>query len=84
MLDNSKRYRAYAVPTVTFSDDEPSRIEVVSTRHHPVSHYGQQVFVDKDGEAYGQINLPFFGWELEGVEEISEQEAELWLAKTHA
>lgn len=40
-------------------------IEVESSTEHPASSYGMAVWVDKDGHAYGQCNLPMFGYSVE-------------------
>lgn len=41
------------------------KIEVKSSTEHPASSYGMAVWVDKDGQAYGQCNLPIPGHNIE-------------------
>lgn len=75
MFDNSKRYKATlhnTLPAMFNTDD----VEVFSTRHHPNSSYGQQVWIDKDGNSYGQINMPMIGWDIIKVDEVTEEEAD--------
>ncbi len=44
-------------------------IKVVSTTDHPTSSYGQAVWVDEDGQAYGQCNLPVLGYDAKIIME---------------
>lgn len=68
-IDNSRRYKA-AIRTLDGVD-----IRVYSTADHPSSHYGLQVWCDKEGNAYGQINLRHPFYVVHAVEEITEEEA---------
>lgn len=45
------------------------KIEVKSSTDHPASSYGMAVWVDKDGQAYGQCNLPMLGYDVEIIDE---------------
>jgi len=45
-----------------------TEIEVRATTDHPTSSYGQEVWVDGNGESYGQVSLgPPWGYELAGL-----------------
>ena len=74
-LENNRRYKATLhniLPPPLDGED----VEVVSTCNHSASHYGQQVWVDRDGNCYGQITLPLsLGWDIIKLDEISEAEA---------
>ena len=70
-LDNGKRYRAI----VRGLDGVERR--VYSTANHPSSSYGRQVWVDAEGQDWGQISAPSF-YPFHGVEEVTEEEAERW------
>lgn len=69
-IDNGKRYKA-AVRLLDGAD-----VRVYSTAHHPTCHYGWQVWCDKNGNAYGQINLRHPLYTVHAVEEVSEAEAD--------
>lgn len=71
-IDMAKRYKA-AVRLPDGTD-----IRVYSTRVHPTSHYGQQVWCDRDGNAYGQINLRNPLCTVHAIEEIDEDEAAIF------
>ena len=68
-INQQKRYKA-AVRLLDGSD-----VRVYSTARHPTSHYGLQVWCDKEGNAYGQIDLRHPVYPVHAVEEISEDEA---------
>lgn len=44
-------------------------IEVESTTEHPASSYGMAVWVDKDGQAYGQCDLPILGYDIKMMDD---------------
>ena len=73
-IDNSKRYRATVTP-VAFPGDEPRQIEVCSTTNTPASSYGLQQWCDREGRAYGQIDLCNL-FAISDIREVSEAEAE--------
>ena len=80
LIDNSRRYKATLVSTLPgpFAGDQ---VVVHSTCNTPASSYGRQHWVDDDGNAYGQIDLPLLGWDITSLDEISEEEAEAWEAR---
>jgi len=39
-------------------------IDVHATTEHPDSSYHQPVWVDENGQSYGQIGLPMLGYEI--------------------
>ncbi len=45
------------------------KIEVESSTEHPASSYGMAVWVDKDGRAYGQCNLPMPGYDIKMMDD---------------
>lgn len=47
-------------------------VEVHSTTEHPDSSYGQPVWVDDEGQAYCQVNMPNPFYEIEIIEEDEE------------
>ncbi len=71
-IDMAKRYKA-AVRLLDGSD-----VRVYSTRVHPTSHYGQQVWCDRDGNAYGQINLRSPLYTVHAIREIDDDEAAIF------
>lgn len=77
IIDNSRRYKATLKSTLPgpLGGDE---VVVHSTRNTPASSYGRQHWVDDDGNAYGQIDLPLLGWDIVKLDEITEEEAEAW------
>jgi len=83
IIDNNLRYRATLKSTLPgpFAGDE---VEVVSTADTPASSYGQQHWVDRNGNAYGQITLPLLGWDITKLDAISDEEADAWLNEAEA
>lgn len=71
-VDMAKRYKA-AVRLPDGSD-----VRVYSTREHPSSSHGLQVWCDRNGNAYGQINLRNPLYIVHAVEEIDEAEAAIF------
>lgn len=39
-------------------------IKVESTKNHPDSSYGQEVWVTDDGQSIGIVNFPLVGYEI--------------------
>ena len=71
-VDMAKRYKA-AVRLPDGSD-----VRVYSTREHPSSSYGLQVWCDRAGNAYGQINLRNPLYVVHAIEEVDEDEAAIF------
>jgi len=71
-LDESKRYKA----VVRLLDGRDVR--VYSTTNHADSSYGLQVWVDRDGNGYGQIGYRNPLYLVHAIEEIDEDEAAIF------
>lgn len=41
------------------------KIKVHATTDHPDSSYNQPVWVDKDNNCYGQVDMPILGYKIE-------------------
>lgn len=80
-FDNKKFYRAKLALTQLSETRETAIVEVVSTTNHSTSSYGHKVWVDKDGNSYGEIisENPFFS--VVEAKEISEDDAENFFAE---
>jgi hypothetical protein len=71
-LDESKRYKA----VVRLLDGRDVR--VYSTTNHADSSYGLQVWVDRDGNGYGQIGYRNPLYLVHAIEEIDGDEAAIF------
>ena len=71
-ISQRKRYKA-AIRLPDGTD-----VRVYSTREHPTSHYGLQVWCDRAGTAYGQIDLRHPLYTVHAVEEVDEDEAAIF------
>lgn len=71
-MDTGKRYKA-----VVHTRDG-AKILVHSSSASNQSHYGFQLWMDSRGNNYGQIDLVNSKYEVDCIEEITEQEAQEW------
>lgn len=67
ILDGISQRRKYRALLRTL---DGSLIPVVSDSHHPACSYGLQHWVADDGNAYGQIDLPCYWYDVTHLQDI--------------